>query len=97
MDATFRPLTYERELLEKLLEPEFPSRDEPRRQLDFVAAKQILEDGTLALECGPCQRAPVNRPSKESKILNLPAARDLALFTPYGEADVKWSMEERKS
>jgi hypothetical protein len=35
MDLTFRPLkTHERELLEKLLEPEFPGRDELRRQLD---------------------------------------------------------------
>jgi hypothetical protein len=134
MDATFRPLaTHERELLERLLEPEFPGRDELRGQLDFVAAKEILEDGTLALECGPCQRAPVKRrvptegectgvdggrifvllhavdgvmkeleifkvgPAEDSKILHPPAARDLALFTPYGEAGVKWGLEERKS
>ena len=46
----FRPLTtYERELLEKLLEPEFPGRDELRQQLNSVTAKQLHEDGTLDL------------------------------------------------
>ena len=53
MDSSFRPLTaYERELLEKLLEPEFPGRDELRKQLNSVTAKQLHEDGTLDLQCG---------------------------------------------
>ncbi len=132
MDRTFRPLeTHERELLERLLEPAVPGRDELRRQLDFVSACQILEDGTLALQCGTCQPAPVKRrvptegeyrdadggivqvllhvvngvmkeleifkvgPTKDAKIINPPAARDLVLFTPYGEAGVKWGGEER--
>jgi hypothetical protein len=62
MDRTFRPLeTHERELLERLLDPEFAGRDELRRQLDVVTACQILDDGTLALQCGPCLPAPVKR------------------------------------
>src|SRR5207248_1056406 len=41
--SSFRPLkTHERELLEKLLEPEFPDRYELRQQLNSVTAKQIL-------------------------------------------------------
>ena len=62
MDVSYRPLkTHERELIERLLEPDFPGRDELRRQPDAITAKQILEDGTLALQCGPCKRAPVKR------------------------------------
>ncbi len=62
MNSSVRPLKIrERELLEKLLEPEFPGRDELRRQLDSVTAKEILEDGTLALQCRPCLPAPVKR------------------------------------
>jgi len=50
MDSDFRPLkTPERELLEKLLDPEFPGRDQLREQLLSVAAQQVHEDGTLAL------------------------------------------------
>jgi hypothetical protein len=129
MDSTFRPLkTHERELMEKLLEPHFPGRDELRRQLDFVTAEQIFEDGTLALQCGPCLPAPVKcrvptegecadggviqvllhvvdgvmneleilkvGPTKDSKIINPPAPSDLVLFTPYGEAGVKWGEQE---
>jgi hypothetical protein len=60
MDSTFRPLkTHERELLEKLLEPEFPGRDELRHQLNSVIAKQVFEDGTLDLQCDPGSAAPV--------------------------------------
>src|SRR5436309_2787521 len=60
VDSSFRPLeTHERELLEKLLEPEFPGRDELRQQLNSVTAKQILEDGTLALQCDSHHPAPV--------------------------------------
>jgi hypothetical protein len=50
MDSDFRPLkAAERALLEKLLDCQFPGRDELRRQLDSVAAQQIHGDGTLAL------------------------------------------------
>jgi len=60
VDSSFRPLKMrERELLEKLLEPEFPGRDELRQQLNSVTAKQILEDGTLDLQCDPTYPAPV--------------------------------------
>src|SRR5258708_37455298 len=60
LDSLFRPLTtHERELVERLLEPDFPGRDELRRQLESVPAKQIFEDGTLTLQCGPCEPAPV--------------------------------------
>jgi hypothetical protein len=52
MDSGFRQLdARERGLLEKLLEAEFPGRDELRTQLDSLTAKQIEEDGTLSLRC----------------------------------------------
>jgi hypothetical protein len=52
MDPGFRQLdTRERGLIEKLLEAEFPGRDELRTQLFSVTAKQIEEDGTLSLRC----------------------------------------------
>jgi hypothetical protein len=122
MDTTFRPLNpHERDLLERLLEREFPGREELRQQLKSVAAKQIFEDGTLDLQCGPSSPAPVRRrvPTEgecvdadgvrihvllhvvngamneleifkddSSIILSPPTARDLVLFTPYGEAGV---------
>jgi len=60
LDASFRPLkTHERELLEKLLEPEFPGREELRQQLNSVTGKQIFEDGALALQCDSSHPAPV--------------------------------------
>ncbi len=60
MDSSFRPLTsHERALLEKLLEPNFPGREELRRQMSSVVVGQVLEDGTLALSCDPEPRAPV--------------------------------------
>jgi hypothetical protein len=122
MDSTFRPLkTHERELLERLLEPKFPGRDELRHQLKSVSAKQIFEDGTLVLQCDASPPAPVKcRVATEgecvdadggricvllhvvngvmneleifkwgsSSIISPPSARDLVLFTPYGEAGV---------
>ncbi|MGD0360181.1 MAG: hypothetical protein ABSC93_04900 [Bryobacteraceae bacterium] len=131
MQAAFRPLTtYERTLLERLLEPDFPGRDALRGQLDVVTAKPVLEDGTLALQCGPCLPAAVKRriptegacadadgglitvllhvvdgrmheleifktgPSAGSKIINPPEPANLELFTPYGEAGVRWGAEE---
>ena len=52
LDSEFRPLTdRERGLIEKLLEQEFPGRDELRKQLASVMAKQIIDDGTLSLQC----------------------------------------------
>jgi len=123
VDSSFRPLkTHERELLEKLLEPKFPGRDELRRQLYSVVAKQMFEDGTLALQCDRSDPAPVKWPvptegecpdadgvtihvllhvvdgvmvqlqifkDGESEIQNPPVARNLVLFTPYGEAGVE--------
>jgi hypothetical protein len=60
MDSDFRPLKpAERALLEKLLDCEFPGRDELRRQLDSVAAQQVYDDGTLALRVASGQPAAV--------------------------------------
>jgi uncharacterized protein DUF6984 len=120
----YRPLkTNERELLNKLLDPDFPGRNELLDQLDSVSAKEIDGDGSLTLRCGPVQPAPVRcRVPTEgecadadgvaihvllhvadgvmselevfrddlSSVRNPRAARDLVLFTPYGEAGVKW-------
>ena len=52
MDSEFRQLTdRERGLVEKLLDADFPGRDELRTQLASLTAKQIEEDGTLSLRC----------------------------------------------
>jgi hypothetical protein len=52
MDPGFRQLDpRERELLEKLLEPEFPGCKELRTQLGSMTGKQIEDDGTLSLLC----------------------------------------------
>ena len=48
----------ERALIDRLLEPEFPGRDELRRQLDMTRAVE-LEDGGLTLICDTTVRAPV--------------------------------------
>jgi len=62
MDSEFRPLNAdERGLLEKLLEGQFPCRDELRSQLSTVTAKQVIEDGTLLLQCGPSPPFPGKR------------------------------------
>jgi hypothetical protein len=60
MQPPFRPLApHELELLEKLLEPEFPGRNELQRQVGSVTARQILDDGTLELHCEGGPQAPV--------------------------------------
>jgi hypothetical protein len=52
MDCDFRKLNdREMGLLERLLEDDFPGRDELRTQLPAITAKQIEPDGTLALRC----------------------------------------------
>jgi len=52
VDSEFRQLdAREKGLLEKLLEAEFPGRDELRTQLGSLTAKQLGEDGTLKLRC----------------------------------------------
>ena len=124
MDLSYRPLkANERDLLERLLDPDFPGRDELLGQVSSVTAKEIDEDGGLALRCAPNRPAPVKcrvptegecadndgvmihvllhvvdgvmselEVFKEdsSRVQNPPLARDLVLFTPYGEAGVKW-------
>jgi hypothetical protein len=124
MDSSFRPLTdYELALLNKLLEPDFPGRDELRTQMGSLKARERFEDGTLQLQCGPEPRVPVRArvPSEgecvdvdgvmihvllhvENGVMNelevfkddgsticrRPSPDALALFTPCGEAGVKW-------
>ena len=59
MDSVFRQLkAEERDLLEKLLEPEFEGRDELRSQLIGVVARELHEDGTLSLRCSSGSPAP---------------------------------------
>ncbi len=59
MDSEFRPLNdRERGLLEKLLEANFPGRDELRAQMISVTGKQIGGDGTLSLQCASGPPAP---------------------------------------
>jgi hypothetical protein len=59
MNREFRPLNdREMGLLEKLLEPPFPGRDELRAQMNSVTGKQIEDDGTLSLRCASGPPAP---------------------------------------
>jgi hypothetical protein len=59
MDQAFRPLDdRERGLLEKLLEADFPGRDELRAQMSSLTGKQIEDDGTLSLRCASGPSAP---------------------------------------
>src|SRR4051812_38404067 len=52
MDSEFRELTArERGLLEKLLHAAIHGSDELRTQLNDVKAKQVIDDGTLRLQC----------------------------------------------
>jgi hypothetical protein len=61
MEAPYRALTaQEMQLLEKLLDHEFPGRDELRAQLGSVEGRTIDEDGGLSLRCSAESRAPVS-------------------------------------
>jgi hypothetical protein len=65
MDSEFRELTTrERDLLEKLLNAAIHGRDELHTQLKHIKAKEIIDDGTLRLQCNggipaPGKYAPV--------------------------------------
>jgi hypothetical protein len=60
MEKQFRPLSgRERELIERLLNQDFPGRDELRIQLQSATARQVLDDGTLELRCESGLKAPV--------------------------------------
>ena len=53
MDSEFRELTpREKALLERLLDAAIHSNGELRTQLNHVKGKQVIEDGTLNLQCG---------------------------------------------
>ena len=59
MDAVFRELNRrEKDLLERLLDAATHGRDKLRTQLNHVKAQQILEDGTLRLQCNGGTGAP---------------------------------------
>jgi hypothetical protein len=61
MDSSFRALKEnEREVLERLLEPKFPGRDELRAQLTVATAREIDEDGCIELDCRSASPAVVN-------------------------------------
>lgn len=60
MEADFHPLSpSEMKLLEKLLDHEFQGRDALRTQLASLTARQIDENGSLALKSGTNNRADV--------------------------------------
>lgn len=57
---SYRPLREnEREILEKLLEPDFPGRGELREQLNSLTVEELDEDGGLALQSVTGSQAPV--------------------------------------
>ena len=60
MDSEYRTLKpEERGLIEKLLEEDFPGRNELRKQLDSVTARQLDDDGNLTLRVAGGPPAPV--------------------------------------
>lgn len=64
MDAPYRPLKpAERELLERLLEPKFPGRDELHAQLDGLVVRELDDEGCLEFECRSGPRADVKWPA----------------------------------
>ena len=59
----FRPLTsHEREVIERLLEPRFPGRDELRAQLAVATARPKDDHGCIELRVESAPRAPVKHP-----------------------------------
>jgi hypothetical protein len=61
METAYRALTtHEMQLLVKLLDLEFPGRDELRVQLGSVRGRTIDEDGGLSLRSGAESPAPVS-------------------------------------
>lgn len=72
MESGFRELdAREKGLLEKLLEPGFPGRDELRAQLGSLTAKPADADGTLVLRCGLGPPAPI-----QSRLVSEAMCRD---------------------
>ena len=60
MAESFRSLTErEREVLEWMLEPRFPGRDELRAQLAVATVREIDDDGCLEFDCGAAAPAAV--------------------------------------
>jgi hypothetical protein len=63
VESNFRSLTgHEREVLERLLEPRFPGRDELRVQLAIATARTVDEHGCIELRCESAPPAPVKHP-----------------------------------
>jgi hypothetical protein len=59
IETEFRPITdSERSIFLKLLELDFPGRDELKAQLEGLLAKTIDEDGSLMLKVQSDSRAP---------------------------------------
>src|ERR1700744_5972978 len=58
--SRYRPLTrHEQEILDKLLEPSFPGRDELRAQVKLVEAREIDDDGCIEFSTIAAARADV--------------------------------------
>jgi hypothetical protein len=55
------PSDWERRLLVRLVEPEFPGRDVLRDQIDHVLVSPIDENGSLDLKCDVPAVAPVEK------------------------------------
>jgi hypothetical protein len=59
MNPFRRLLATERKLLERLLEPRFPGRDQLVAQLEGLFARELDDEGCLELECRSGPRADV--------------------------------------
>jgi hypothetical protein len=76
-DRPFRPLAEnERAVLQRLLKPRFPGRDELRAQLEIATARATDEDGCIELSCDGAPPAAVKA--------GIPAEGEC----PYGESDI---------
>ncbi|HZL28440.1 MAG TPA: hypothetical protein VFC39_18095 [Acidobacteriaceae bacterium] len=57
-DLPYRPLTrHEREVLDKLLEPSFPGRDELLAQVKLARARELDDDGCIEFSRVPAARS----------------------------------------
>ena len=78
--------------MSKLLEPDFPGRNELLDQLDSVSARGIDDHGSLTTGAAPLRPLDARfQPSAQMPaVWRFTPFFMLQMFTPYGQAGVKW-------
>ncbi len=88
MDAEFRSMTdTEKELLERLLDVDFPQRDELREQLASLLVKTVDRDGSLALSPSGIPAGRPSHASREDGSAHARLAQQLPIEGRYLDAD----------